>query len=187
MACRGWLGQVAACRGNARQGFIKSIVSDAMNFEKSNDTKILESVLEGASVGDLVTYEELSKAIGRDVRKFAQPSLCSARRGLLNAKRIVFGCETGVGLKRLNDEEIVHSSESDRRRMKRAATRAIKKLAVVNFEGLSEELKRQHVVASAQLGAIEMFSGKNATKKIESKVDGSKTTLAIGETLQMFG
>ena len=158
-----------------------------MNFEKANDTKILESVLGEAKVGDLITYDELSKAIGRDVRKFAQPSLSSARRGLLRDKHFVFACETGVGLKRLNDEEIVLSSESDRRRMKRAATRAIKKLTVVKFEGLSEELKRQHVVASAQLGAIEMFSGKNATKKIESQVDGSKTTLAIGETLQMFG
>ena len=158
-----------------------------MNFQKSNDTKILESVLEQAKVGDLITYAELSKAIGRDVRKFAQPSLCSARRGLQRDKQMVFGVETNVGLKRLNDEEIVVSSEADRRRMKRAATRSLKKLSVVNFSGLSDEAKKQHIVASAQLGAIEMFSGKNAMKKIEATVDGSKTTIAIGDTLKLFG
>lgn len=157
-----------------------------MIFEKSNDTKILESVLSEAKVGDLITYEELSKAIGRDVRQFALPSLRSARQGVQNSKQIVFGVEVNVGLRRLNDDQIVDSTEQDRSRMKRAANRAIKKLTVVDFDGLNAEKKRQHVVASAQIGAIAMFASKSTTKKISSKVDDSKTTLAIGETLKMF-
>lgn len=157
-----------------------------MNFEESNDTKIIESVLLGAEIGDLITYEELSKAIGRDVRTFAQPSLRSARQGVLVSKGIVFGVETNVGLRRLNDEEIVDSIESDRARVRRATRKSLKKLTVVKFDNLSEEKKRQHVVASAQMGAIELFSTKNATKRIASKVDAGKTTIAIGETLKMF-
>lgn len=157
-----------------------------MNFEKSSDTKIIESILSESKVGDLVTYEQLSKAIGRDVRQFAQPSLRSARQGLLNSKGFVFGTETNVGLRRLNDEEIVDSTEADRARMRRSARRSIKKLTVVDFEKLPDDKKKQHVVASAQMGAIEMFATKNATKKISSKVDEGKKTIAIGETLKMF-
>lgn len=157
-----------------------------MNFEKSADTKILESVLSEAKVGDMVTYDVLSKAIGRDVRQFALPSLRSARQGLLNSKGMVFGVETNVGYKRLDDSEIVDSTESDRRRLKRAANRSIKKLSVVAFDNLTLEQKKKHTVASAQMGAIAMFSGKTAAKKIEAKVNDGKTTLAIGETLSMF-
>ena len=158
-----------------------------MQFEKSNDTKILESLLSEASVGDLVTYEQLSAAIGRDVRVFARGALRSARDILLRSKRMVFGVEINEGLRRLNDEQVVDSTERDRRHMKRTATRVIRKLSTVEFDKLSDIRKRQHVVASAQFGAIEMFATANARKKIESKVDNSKTRLAIGETLKMFG
>jgi hypothetical protein len=156
-----------------------------MIHEKSADTKILESVLAEATVGDLVTYETLSKAIGRDVRAFALPSLRSARHGLLKSKNMVFGCEANVGYRRLNDSQIVDSAELDRIKMKRAANRSIKKLGVVDFDNLPPEKKKQHTVASAQMGAIALFSGKNATKKIAESVN-DKTTLAIGETLKMF-
>lgn len=166
------------------QGFYKT--RNTMNFEKSADTKVLESVLAELKVGDLITYEELSKAIGRDVRQFALPSLRSARHGLLNSKKMVFGVEHGVGYRRLNDTEVVDSIEMDRKKMSRAANRSIRKLGTVDYDKLSHEKKKQHVIASAQMGAIALFSGKNAAKKIAEKVDESKKTLAIGETLSMF-
>jgi len=156
-----------------------------MIHEKSADTKILESVLAETTVGDLVTYEALSKAIGRDVRVFALPSLRSARHGLLKSKNMVFGCEANVGYRRLDDSQIVDSAEQDRVKMKRAANRSIKKLSVVDFDRLPPEKKKQHTVASAQMGAIALFSSKSTTKKITENVN-DKTTLAIGETLKMF-
>jgi hypothetical protein len=157
-----------------------------MRFQKSSDTKIIEQVLSEIAVGQLVTYDQLSKAIGRDVRNHALTSLGSARRGLLSSKKMVFGVEHNVGLRRLDDCQIVDASESDRAKMKRAANRAISKLGVVDFNSLPPEKKKQHTVASAQMGVIAMFSGKSATKKIESRVNESNATLPIGETLKMF-
>ena len=158
-----------------------------MIHEKSADTKVIESVLAEAKVGDMITYEQLSKAIGRDVRQFAKSSLDSARRSLLNAKNYVFSVEKGVGLKRLNDNEIVDASEDDRKKLRRAARRSLKKLSVVDFDNLTPDKKKQHIVASAQMGAVEMFANKNATKKIEAKVNETSKVLPIGETLRMFG
>lgn len=158
-----------------------------MIHEKSADTQLIESVLAEAKVGDVITYEQLSKVIGRDVRQFALSSLSSARRGIFNSKRYVFGVEKNVGLKRLNDNEIVDSTEYDRKKLRRAAKRTLNKLGVVDFDNLTPDKKRQHIVASAQMGAVEMFAGKNATKKIEAKVNETSRVLPIGETLRMFG
>jgi hypothetical protein len=157
-----------------------------MKFEKSADTKIIESVLAEAKIGETVTYETLSKAIGRDVRTFAFASLRSARHGLLQSKNYVFGVEQNVGLVRLDDDQIVDSTEDDRKRMQRAANRTIKKLGVVDYGKLSEDKKKQHVVASATMGAVALFSGKNAQKRIEQKVTPGTAQLAIGETLKLF-
>lgn len=157
-----------------------------MIHEKSVDTKVIEALLAEAVVGQVITYEEMSKAIGRDVRQHALSSLVTARRSLEKDKRIVFGVERNVGLKRLNDVEIVSTAESSRRHMQRTAKRSLTKLATVNFENLDADAKRQHVTYSAQLGALAMFAAKASTKKIEGKVNGSSRDLPIGETLKLF-
>ena len=157
-----------------------------MEFEKSADTKIIESVLSECEVGGLVTYEALSKSIGRDVREHAISSLGTARRGLLKSKGFVFGIERNVGLIRLNDSAIIKSTERDRVHLQRTAKKSLRKLSVVKFEGLTADEKRSHVVASAQIGAIAMFSTKNSSKKIESKVNGDSKCLPIGDTLKLF-
>lgn len=157
-----------------------------MQFEKSADAKVLENVLSEAEVGQTLTYEALSSAIGRDVRQHALASLRTARQGVLKSKGMVFGVERGVGLTRLNDQGILKSMESDRLRLQRGAKRSLRKLTVVDFDALSEGDKRKHIVASAQMGAVAMFSHKNASKKIESNVTNAEQ-LPIGETLKMFG
>ncbi|MAT51520.1 MAG: hypothetical protein CMK32_10095 [Porticoccaceae bacterium] len=157
-----------------------------MIHEKSSDTRIIESMLKAASVGQLITYDEISTAIGRDVRKHASSSLVTARRSLLLECGIVFGVERGVGLKRLDDEEIVDTTESDRVRILRASKRTLDKLSVVKFDSLPEDYKRQHVVASAQMGAISLFSKKTSAKKIATKVQKSTSEISIGETLSLF-
>jgi len=157
-----------------------------MRFEKSADTKVIESVLIEAKVGQLVTYEKLSEAIGRDVREYARGSLQTARSTLLKDNQIVFAVENKVGLKRLDDSQIIASTESDRLHIQRTGKKVLNKLSTVKFEGLTESEKKQHIVASAQVGAIVMFSQKSSQKKIESKVQHTAGVLAIGETLKMF-
>lgn len=158
-----------------------------MNFELSADAKILKSVLAEAKVGDTITYETLSKAIGRDVREHARSALGTARHGVLRDNKIVFGVQNNVGLVRLNDVEIVKTTESDRRKMHRTAGRALRRLESADYEALDNDSKRSHIVASAQFGVLRSLSTSASTKKIESKVSGSSDALPIGETLKLFG
>jgi len=156
-----------------------------MIHEKSSDTKIVESVLREAKIGETVSYERLSKAIGRDVREFAQCAMRTARNALIKEK-IVFGVEANVGLVRLNDSEIVKSTEHDRQRLRRIGRKSLRKLEVVDYAALTAEDKRRHTTAAAQMGAIEMFASKATANRIESKVTADTKVLAIGETLSLF-
>lgn len=155
-----------------------------MRFEISADRKIIENMLENTEVGQLVTYEALSKAIGRDVRTYASGALQGARKALLQ-KRIVFDCESKVGLVRLNDAQIIDSTESERARIMRASKRGLQKLASVEFSKLSDEEKKKHVARSAVFGTLTMFSTASSVKKIENHATVKE--MAIGETLKLFG
>lgn len=183
-AWHGVAGRGQSGRGNARQLKTRNL---QMRFEKSADTKVIESVLAEANIGDVVTYEQISKAIGRDVREFALSALGSARRGVFKEKKYVFEVIDNVGLKRLNDQEIVSSSARDIRKLRKTARRGIAKLAIVNFDELPEEKKREHTTAAAQMGVIEHFATSGATRRIEKAVDSTKRVIPIGETLKMFG
>ena len=158
-----------------------------MKFELSADTKVLRSVLEESKVGDVVTYAEMSKAIGRDVRAFAMGAINSARRILLNEQQYVFECIPKVGYKRLDDRSIVKSMERDRRHISKYSGRSLKKLECVAFDGLTKDEQKSHTVAAAQFGVLRMMSNATATKRIEDRAGKADTaTLAIGETLGLF-
>lgn len=156
-----------------------------MIHQKSTDTKIIENVFAECKVGDVVTYDDLSKAIGRDVRKFASGAIQTAKKTMLKDHSMVFGTVRNVGFQRLQDEQIVDTFDNDRLRMQRIAKTSLGKLSTVKFDALNEDQKKRHVAASAQAGALAMFSQKSTSKKIESSVQ-STSTMAIGDTLKLF-
>lgn len=157
-----------------------------MLFEKSADAKIIESILLDCKVGVTVTYDELSKAIGRDVRKHALAALGTARQGVFKANKLVFGVETNVGLVRLTGEQIVASSSGKRNRITRISRKGLSELASVDFDLLDLETKREHVAASAAFGVVTMFANNSGAKKILSNVKADSKILSIGETIKLF-
>lgn len=118
--------------------------------------------------------------------KSALPALRTARQGVLKEKQMVFGVEYGKGIVRLNDTEIVEASVAGRKAICRKAKREMRKLAVVDYGKLSEDKKKEHVVASAQLGVIAMFAQKSAAKTIAKQMNNPSEALPIGQTLKMF-
>ena len=154
--------------------------------EKSADTKVVEHRLRNTTVGEIVTYAELSKLLGRDVREYCKSNVQSARRSLVN-ESIFFDCVANEGFKRLNNEEAVLASDHYRTRARKAARRGLTHLVHVPFDQLSDESKKKHLAMSAQLGAIDLFSSTKSARRIETAVAETKTTMAIGETLKLFG
>lgn len=156
-------------------------------FEKSADTLIIENRLRSAAVGDVVTYEDLSTLLGRDVRQFCRSSITSARH-TLEGEAIFFDTIANEGLKRITESEAVTKTVPNYvARAKSAAGRGIRVLQNVQYDKLDDATKRKHLSTSAQLGAIKLFTSTKATKAIEGKVEQTKATLPIGETLKLFG
>lgn len=155
-------------------------------FSKSADTAIIENRLRNTQVGEMVTYDELSKLLGREVREFCYGNLRTALSALIK-ESLFFDCVSKQGYRRLDPDQATNASEHYRTRAKNAARRGLVHLQHVPFDGLTDEGKKKHLTMSAQLGAVELFSTTKATKKIETAVKDASHRMAIGETLKLFG
>lgn len=151
---------------------------------KSHDTLIVENRLRKTEEGDLVTYDDLSTLLGRDVRKFGKGCIVTARKTLI-AESVFFDVIPREGLKRITQEEACNAADSYLVKTRNAASRGMKHLQNVAFDKLSEQGQKKHLTTSAQLGAVQMFSSAKAAKRIEAKTSNSQ--LALGDTLKLFG
>ncbi|ODN69227.1 hypothetical protein [Methylobrevis pamukkalensis] len=144
---------------------------DRPRFETSAETAMIARALKAVAIGQTISYAALSDAAGRRVDGSCG-NLQSARRRLLKEDRAVFDVIVGFGLKRLEDGEIVTSSERDARLLRRAAERNVMKItAVRDFGSLTEDQQRKH---SALAGLYVGIAGMASDKAIEH----------VGETIE---
>lgn len=156
--------------------------------EISVDTRLLYQAIQELEPDEIIEYSKLSKLIGRDVRGAARSNLMSARKMAERDDAIVVECVQNVGIKRLTDQEIVSSVGGHaRKRIRRTAGRAVRKLHAVEFDKLSTTEKIRQNAELSQLSAVKAFSGDNTTKRIEPLVTVSRMEqLAIAKTLEAF-
>lgn len=153
---------------------------------KSADTKIIEHRLRTTSAGEVVTYDELSKLLGRDVRVHCYGNIQTAIKALIK-ESVFFDCVIGNGYRRLNESESVAALEHYRIKARRAVRRGIVHLQHIEADKLSEQDRLKYFAAGTQLQALELFSGAKAGNKIEAAVTKCASQMAIGETLKLFG
>lgn len=156
--------------------------------EISGETKQLIEILSDCGVGQLLEYEDLASKIGLS---YGSPQFRSAvqtaRKSVEKEERFVFGVIRGVGLKRLNDSEIVADSKGSLRGINRKCRRARSKLECAKYEALSAVEKQIHNVNLAVAGAIEQASSVKKVREITKRLSDSKLiNLAIVETLEHF-
>lgn len=146
----------------------------------------LVSALDGLAVGEIIDYETLSAAIGRDV-KACRYLLYKARDQLLKSRK-VFGCITGQGLQRLSDAEIVDTSVHRFKRIRRAARKGARVLSSIgDFDALTPHDKTRHNVAISVLGAIAYVSAPSNLNRLRHSCSNSKPHhLPIKHTLQLL-
>ena len=155
--------------------------------EFSVDAKLVYDRLLKCGVGDVVTYEELSEMVGRDIRSKGYATAQAARKRAMRDNQMVFECIWRVGYKRLSDVEVVQTGEQTIRSMRRAATRGLKRIvSVQEFDKLPAPMKAKHNAYASLFGAVHsMFHG-NAVKKLEQKVLAAQQKLPIAATLRAF-
>jgi len=106
----------------------------AINTDRSPDTQAVVDVLRG--VNGEILYKDLARRASLSLAR-TKSVLTNARR-ILQGDNILFGTMTGIGLKRLTDEDKVRLPRNDFKKLKRAARRARKKSETIdNFDQLS--------------------------------------------------
>ena len=153
-------------------------------FVKSNDTARLESLLREAAEGEVVTYEQMTAAIGRNVREHAQGSLVSARR-IVGRDGIHTAAVPSEGIRRLTPAECVGKAKGHVGRARRAAIRSRQTIETTDFERLEDSAKAEALAVAAQAGAIELFGSRPAARKLLNKTQGNES-LSLGQTLELF-
>lgn len=154
-------------------------------FQLSIDTKMLAERLQKTSVGDTVTYEECSKIVSRDVTNGARHVLQAARRYCEAHYNMLFGCVHRVGLKRLNDSEIVDLGESTLKHVRRTSLKTARRIAqCADYEKLSEQKKIKHNTYASVLAMLGTALTEKRIAKIEERVKDTQRALPLAQTLK---
>lgn len=152
----------------------------------SVDSKAIYDRLVRLEVGEMVTYSELSNLINRNIQsKEGRFHLYTAQRRALNENYMVFGCIRNMGVKRLNDEEIVgtgHHTIGRIRRMSRRGFRVV--TAVKEFDKLPNAVKIQHNTYASLLGAMSLATTEIRVRKLEDRVQVAQCKLSLEGTLK---
>lgn len=133
-----------------------------------------------------LTYEELSRAAGVNVREKASV-LQTAKRIALREAKADFGPVRGIGIQLLDSRGLIAVGESILSRVRRATTRGLYRVANVEYETLDDSEKIRHNTNASFLGVVRMMTNKSSRKRLEGAVSQAQAKLPVKETFRLFG
>lgn len=144
--------------------------------EISADSTAIAALLRAAKVGELVSYEAMSRAIGRDVSGH-RGAISTARKIVLRENGAVFDAVRGEGMRRLNNSELVDSVDRVRMKIRRAAKRSANTLVCVEYDALPADKKIKHNASMSMLAMLSEAASEKAFSRLTEKVSQTKETL----------
>lgn len=148
------------------------------DFRLSSDSKALAQALLNIEVGETLAYSELTAVIGRNVQGVGADALHTARAVLeRDPYRMVFATLRGVGVRRLDDAEIVDTSDKAREHVRRHTRRATRKLECVKYDALSHEMQTKHNAAMSIFGVLREMASDKGLAKIKQEIADSGSEL----------
>lgn len=148
----------------------------------NQETVQLAELFAQAKPGETVTFEQMSKTIGRDIATCRWFIQC-AHRIVLREHNAVFAPVRGEGYRRLLDEEIPAHAMRSVRRIRNTAKKGARELASVDYAGLSPEKKMEHNLQMSLFSAITYSTESTQIKKIRGAVQSSGLSLPIPNCL----
>jgi hypothetical protein len=150
------------------------------------ETELLIKHLQSATIGQVFTYQEMNTVCKEDVQ-IRNTILSTARRTLLRPPhRMVFGTLTGIGIKRLSDEEIPDVAEDAVKRSKGIARRGLKKLNCADMAKMTPEAKVRTITHKTIL-CLFGGAGSRKVKALAEQAARTSDNLKIGDVASLFG
>lgn len=151
------------------------------------EARLLIGIFQKMEVGQFVPYSELSAAIGRDVQRKGYGSQDTARRHVEREYGIVLAPVMGSGLKRLDDIAIIEVGAKCINKARKAGKRAYSTtMRVRDYAALSPEQRAELGRIQSISGVIQMFTTKDAAKKVAAIVHTQGKMIAPQKMLDAF-
>lgn len=155
-------------------------------FVRSIDTTQIADLIRKLDIGQTLSYDTMRAAIGRDPQREARGALDSARRVVLKEDGIVTACVPKVGVKRLDDGEIVDAGAQSLTHIRRTAGRAAVRLTKVrDYAALPREAQTRHNLHLTLFQLIKHETSAPHVKRLGEAVDKAAQPLAIGSALDL--
>lgn len=153
----------------------------------SLDSQMLYDRLIQASPGEMIGYEELTEIIGRNVQNEAYGCLYTARNRARSMNRKVFGIIANVGLKCLEDDEIVAAGYEAVSRARSRARSGLKTLICLqDYAGLPDQIKIKHNTVAAILMVANRVTTPKKIIALEGIISKTMEKLTFDQTLKFF-
>lgn len=149
--------------------------------ERNADARAIKALLETIQVGETVTFDALSDAIGRGIRQ-SMYLFYAAAKDLNGEIGAVFASVRGVGYKRLPGDALASVGETARRRIRRSAKGATRTItnAARRANDLSPEQTRRINAELSVLGLAAHVAGSGFVKQVEeTKPDAPMPTAHV--------
>jgi len=161
-------------------------VTNRPTFIRTKETEAAIKLLKKAEIGRTVTWLELAEAMECEPTDHRE-SVASALRSL-ERDGIIYASVRGIGYMRLDNSGIVDKEVEAGGRIRRAAKRSLKRLAVVEPDKLEPQERIRYAVAFGVAGAVALCASREKRNLLEQTIttEGGKR-LEIGDTMRLFG
>lgn len=160
-------------------------MTDKPNFQMGADARLLMQHLSKTTIGQVVTYEELSKIISRPVDG-ANGSLRTALKRLLRDQGIVFGNVHGTGFKRLDDAEIVAEGGKATDVIRRRAKRSMERQSKADFTKLTRDQQGRYTAQVSVMASIAYMTTDKQIERVAKSATPDVREISVAATLAMF-
>lgn len=157
-------------------------------FTPSVEMNLIFKRLTEAAIDETITYDELTKLIGINVRTGGYRYVKAAREKALREKQMVFEVVSKVGIRRLSASDVVDHVEGYSSRIRKASRKAFVKLTSINdqYKTLSREKQLRHNLLASVHGAIAHMTTEKTLKRVEAGLKDSSEALPVQKTLEAF-
>ena len=156
-----------------------------MGYRKALESDVYK-YLKQKQVGDIVTYEQLSKIMNLEVPKniVAAGIMVAVKKTLERDDGKCFKTIRSVGIKLLNSAETVEVIDGNISRIGRIAKSGLQTLSTVNYNELTDQEKTDFNRKSGVLGVMKMSAMPKTQNKIEhyfkmGTIDNTKVLEAL--------
>lgn len=154
-------------------------------FLASAETRLIIAAMSAMAVGETITYRRLSEVTSRNRRDLRGP-IRTAMKRLLRDHDMVFGCVRDVGLKRLDDLEIVRQGAAEIATLRRRALRSVERQLKADFSALPQAEQMRASAHVSIMGAIGQMTREKSVETIAGRIDRGTKEMPVAQTLQMF-